>query len=84
MVKDMGIRIIDVTKEESVYSQACNCICLGSRKIIYYDLCMRVYEKMREHDIEVHLVQGSELVKGRGGPRCMTRPIYKGLDGVME
>lgn len=84
MVKDMGIRIIDVTKEESVYSQACNCICLGSRKIIYYDLCRRVYEKMREQNIEVHLVRGSELVKGRGGPRCMTRPIYKELDGVME
>jgi N-dimethylarginine dimethylaminohydrolase len=77
MVKDMGIRIIDVTKEELVYSQACNCVCLGSRKIIYYDLSRRVYEKMQEHDIEVHLIPGSELVKGRGGPRCMTRPIYK-------
>jgi len=80
MVKDMGINIINVTKEESVYSQACNCICLGERKIIYYDLSRRVYEKMLEHDIEVHLVPGSELVKGRGGPRCMTRPIYKKME----
>ncbi|MGH7515976.1 MAG: arginine deiminase family protein [Gemmatimonadales bacterium] len=27
--------------------------------------------------LEVYRTPGSELVKGRGGPRCMTRPIYR-------
>jgi len=70
------MRIIDVTREESVFSQACNCVCLGDRKVICYDLCDRVLNELRRLDIEVSAVAGSELVKGRGGPRCMTRPIY--------
>ena len=79
MIKDLGMRIINVTRDESIYCQACNCICLGGRRIIYYDLSKRVYDILLQHDIEVYLTPGSELVKGRGGPRCMTRPIYKKL-----
>ena len=77
MFKDLEMRIIDVTPDESVFCQACNCACLGERKVIYYDLSDRVHEILLRHDIEVHRTPGSELVKGRGGPRCMTRPIYR-------
>lgn len=79
MLRDIGMRIINVTPEESVYSQACNCVCLGERKVIYYDLADKVHEILLRHDIEVYRTPGSELVKGRGGPRCMTRPIYRRL-----
>lgn len=77
MAREMEMRIIEVTREESIYSQACNCVCLGDRKIIYYDLCPRVHKEIIKHSVEVYLTPGSELVKGRGGPRCMTRPVYK-------
>jgi N-dimethylarginine dimethylaminohydrolase len=77
MLRDLGMRIIDATRDESVYAQACNCVCLGGRKVICYDLCDRVYDLMLRHDLEVYRTPGSELVKGRGGPRCMTRPIYR-------
>ena len=79
MLRDRGTIIIDVSREESVYSQACNCVCLGGGKIVYYDLCPRVSKILAGYDIEVLHVSGSELVKGRGGPRCMTRPVYKQL-----
>jgi N-dimethylarginine dimethylaminohydrolase len=75
-LRDLGMRVIDTTPEESVYAQSCNCVCVGHRTLIYYDLCPRVSDLLRQHDITVHIVSGSELVKGRGGPRCMTRPIY--------
>ncbi|NES65481.1 MAG: hypothetical protein F6K24_09570, partial [Okeania sp. SIO2D1] len=35
------------------------------------------YNLLRQHNVNVIRVQGKELVKGIGGPRCMTRPIYK-------
>jgi N-dimethylarginine dimethylaminohydrolase len=76
MLRDLGSTILEVSPEESVYAQACNAVCLGGRRIVYFDLCPRVSELLRAHDIDVLHVAGSELVKGRGGPRCMTRPIY--------
>ncbi|NEQ65256.1 MAG: hypothetical protein F6K21_07115 [Symploca sp. SIO2D2] len=75
--QDLGFRFIEVSQEESLHKQACNCFCLGRRKIVAYDLSDRVYNLLRQHDVEVIRVKGKELVKGTGGPRCMTRPIYK-------
>lgn len=74
--RDLGMHIIDTTQWESVYAQSCNCLCLGHRTVIYYDLCPRVRRLLEEHAVTVRCIPGSELVKGRGGPRCMTRPIY--------
>jgi N-dimethylarginine dimethylaminohydrolase len=73
MLGDLGVRTIQTTPEESVYSQSCNCLCLGNRRLIYFDLCPRVAQQLRQHEMRVSLVPGSELIKGRGGPRCMTR-----------
>lgn len=80
MLQDLGMSIIETTRAESIYAQSCNCVCLGDRKIIYFDLCERVHRLLVVHEVETLLVPGSELVKGRGGPRCMTRPIYRGVD----
>jgi N-dimethylarginine dimethylaminohydrolase len=75
-VHDLKMHVIDTTRDESVYAQSCNCLCLGERNVVYYDLCPRVAELLEQHRIVVHRIPGSELIKGRGGPRCMTRPLY--------
>jgi N-dimethylarginine dimethylaminohydrolase len=74
--KDIGFNFIEVTQEESLYKQACNCFCLGGRRLFAYDLSERVHHLLKKYDVEVIKVKGQELVKGTGGPRCMTRPIY--------
>jgi N-dimethylarginine dimethylaminohydrolase len=76
MFRDLGMRIIEATLDESVALEACNCLCLGDGKVICYDLSERIVQLMRRHDIDVIPISGSELVKGTGGPRCMSRPIY--------
>jgi N-dimethylarginine dimethylaminohydrolase len=73
---ELGLEPIEVTREEATVLQACNCFCFGGRRIIAYDLCERVTEELRTRDIEVRTVPGQELIKGTGGPRCMTRPLY--------
>jgi N-dimethylarginine dimethylaminohydrolase len=72
----LGLQALDVTREEATVLQACNCCCLGGRRVVAYDLCARVAQKLRARDIEVLTVPGREMIKGTGGPRCMTRPLY--------
>jgi N-dimethylarginine dimethylaminohydrolase len=76
LLREQGTTVIEVTREESMGMQACNCLCLGRRRIVVYDLCARVVRALRERGLDVTTVPGSELIKGTGGPRCMTRPIY--------
>lgn len=75
-MRSLGYRIVEVSYEESWYLQACNCFCAGEGRVVMYDLCPRVADALRDAGLEVVAVPGSELVKGRGGPRCMTRPLY--------
>ncbi|MEH0471882.1 arginine deiminase family protein [Streptomyces sp. B21-097] len=76
MLRDVGIQVIAVTQEESLYKQACNCLCLGDRRLICYDMTASAIERLTAAGIEVLATPGSELVKGTGGPRCMSRPLY--------
>ncbi|WP_058041058.1 arginine deiminase family protein [Streptomyces roseifaciens] len=76
MMLDIGMQIIDVTQDESLFRQACNSLCLGNRRIICYDMTPSALRRLEEAGVEALAVAGSELVKGTGGPRCMSRPIY--------
>lgn len=76
LLHGLGIRLVEVSRDESIYAQACNAICLGNGRIVYYDLAPRVSDLLRDEGVEPVVVPGGELVKGRGGPRCMSRPIY--------
>ncbi len=75
-LRALDMTSIEATRDQSIYDQACNAVCLGDA-IGYYDLAPNVAAQVRAHGIEPLLVPGREMVKGRGGPRCMTRPIYR-------
>jgi N-dimethylarginine dimethylaminohydrolase len=75
LLRDLGMTILEVTPEESK-REACNCLCLGGRRVVCYDLNPRVAGLLAAHGIEALTVPGTELVKGTGGPRCMSRPVY--------
>jgi N-dimethylarginine dimethylaminohydrolase len=76
LLGELGLKPLEVTRDEATMLQACNCFCLGGRRVVAYDLCERVADELRARNIEVHTVPGHELIKGTGGPRCMTRPLY--------
>jgi N-dimethylarginine dimethylaminohydrolase len=76
LLQAAGMDVIEVSREESMELQACNCLCLGKRRIVCYDLADRVVGALRRCGLEVTALPASELIKGTGGPRCMTRPLY--------
>jgi N-dimethylarginine dimethylaminohydrolase len=72
-----GFAIIAATKEESYLQQACNFVCLGDGTFVAYNMTERINDILRARGFKIISVSGDELVKGNGGPHCMTRPIYK-------
>jgi N-dimethylarginine dimethylaminohydrolase len=76
MLRDLGTAVVEPTSEESK-REASNCLCLGGRRLIAYDLTPRVHAALANLDVDVVTVPGAELIKGTGGPRCMSRPVYR-------
>lgn len=54
-----------------------NMLALAPGKVVAYSRTPRCNEAMRDNGIEVLEIDGSELGRGRGGPRCMSCPIER-------
>jgi N-dimethylarginine dimethylaminohydrolase len=74
--KQQGMTIVDASREESFFMQACNFACLGACELAAYGITERINDVVRGLGFHVSSFPGDELVKGNGGPHCMTRPIY--------
>lgn len=75
-LKERGIELLPVSYDEADRLQATNYINIGNDTIIAYSGCGRIIRQLRKRGVTVHEFDGHELAKGRGGPRCLTRPIY--------
>ncbi|MGE5654281.1 MAG: arginine deiminase family protein, partial [Bacillota bacterium] len=66
-----------ITAAREQWSDSSNTLTVAPGKVICYNRNQVTNRVLREHGIEVIEIEGSELVRGRGGPRCMSMPLAR-------
>ncbi|MBK5244341.1 MAG: arginine deiminase [Eubacteriaceae bacterium] len=59
------------------WNDSTNTLAIAPGVIVAYTRNERSNEVLSENGIKVIGIEASELVRGRGGPRCMTMPLYR-------
>ncbi len=67
----------NLSAERGQWNDACNVLTLEPNVVVAYDRNTRANEFLESEGIRVITVPGSELGRGRGGPRCMSCPTLR-------
>lgn len=66
-----------VASEREQWNDGSNTLCVAPGKVIVYDRNYITNEILTKHGIKVLEMPSSELSRGRGGPRCMSMPLWR-------
>lgn len=61
------------------WNDAANVFCVSPRTVVAYKWCTRTKAHLEDNGVDVLELDGVELMKGRGGARCMTFPVRRSL-----
>jgi len=70
-----GGDVIAAAREQ--WNDGSNTLAVAPGVVMTYDRNYLSNDMLRENGIKVIEVPGSELVRGRGGPRCMSMPVWR-------
>lgn len=77
MLEKRGFTLINVS-QEGVFKHYCNLQNIGNNKVISFTNNKEVNQQMRDLGLTVIEVELAEILKGGGGPHCMTFPLERG------
>jgi len=66
-----------VTAAREQWNDSTNTLAIAPGVVVTYERNAVSNRTLRENGIEVVEIEGSELVRGRGGPRCMSMPLNR-------
>ncbi|MDF2841018.1 MAG: arcA [Clostridia bacterium] len=66
-----------ITAAREQWNDSTNTLAIAPGVVVTYGRNEISNEVLRQHGIEVLEIEGSELVRGRGGPRCMSMPLIR-------
>ncbi|WP_077368012.1 arginine deiminase [Anaerosalibacter sp. Marseille-P3206] len=75
LIRCGGGDLVDAAREQ--WNDGSNTLAIAPGEVIVYNRNFVTNKILKEHGIIVHEIEGSELVRGRGGPRCMSMPLVR-------
>ncbi|NLC26538.1 MAG: arginine deiminase, partial [Fastidiosipila sp.] len=70
-----GASMIDSRREQ--WGDGANTLTVAPGEVIVYERNRITNRLLREAGVKVHEISSSELSRGRGGPRCMSMPLWR-------
>ncbi len=67
--------MIDAAREQ--WSDGSNTLAIAPGEVIVYSRNYVTNRLLQEQGIKLHIMPSSELSRGRGGPRCMSMPLFR-------
>ena len=67
----------DIDSDREQWSDGSNCLCIAPGVVITYERNDITNKTLEDNGIKVIKIPSSELSRGRGGPRCMSMPVYR-------
>jgi arginine deiminase len=66
-----------ITAAREQWNDSTNTLAVAPGRVVTYRRNVVSNETLTDRGIEVLAIEGSELVRGRGGPRCMSMPLMR-------
>ena len=75
LIKCGGNSPIDAAREQ--WSDGSNTLAIAPGEVVVYDRNYVTNRILEDNGITIHTMSCSELSRGRGGPRCMSMPLWR-------
>ena len=72
-----GVEVLPLPEEDNL-TLGCNVLAIRPGVAVIASGNDATVALLRDHGVEVHVYEASEISKGEGGPTCLTRPLLRG------
>lgn len=76
LIKCGGESAIDSAREQ--WNDGANTLAIADKEVVVYARNTVTNALLKDYGVKIHEMASSELSRGRGGPRCMSMPLYRG------
>ena len=75
LIRCGGGDMIDAAREQ--WNDGSNTLAIAPGEVVVYSRNHVTNKLLEEAGVKLHIMPSSELSRGRGGPRCMSMPLYR-------